>query len=218
MLAAVVDNMLIDLVHNGVDVILDAKIGDGFQFIISKHLAAGIGGVTDQNSLDAGLEGVLNDLGIKIEGGRHQGNEHRLTVGKNGLGAVVLKIGGEHGDLVAGVGQGKDGVHHGLRGADGDDHIRVGVQGAAHKAAGLPGQRLAEVWRAHGDGVLVRTQGTDFGQTVGQSFGRVEVRKALGQVDGVVGYGNPRHAADNGIGELGAFSAHGLHRSGPPGC
>ena len=137
MLVGGVDDVLIDLVHDGVDVIFDAEVGDGLELVVGEDLAAGVGGVADQDGLAAGLENILDVVGVEVKRRGLEGDEHRLAVSHDGLGAVVFKVGGEHGDLVAGVGEGKDGVHHGLGGADGDDHVGLGIEGQSHEPAGL---------------------------------------------------------------------------------
>ena len=62
-LVALVDDVLIDLVHDGVDVVLDAQVCDELQLFLGEDLAAGVGGVADQDGLGALLEGVLQDVG-----------------------------------------------------------------------------------------------------------------------------------------------------------
>ena len=201
MLVAVIDDMLIDLVHNGKRVILDAQLGNELQLVIGEDLAGRVRWVADQNGLRALLERVFQHICVEIELRRYQRNENRLTVSHDGLRAVILKIRGEHDDLVAGVRQGKDRVDHGLGRADGHDHIRLRIERAAHEAAGLAGKRLPEIRRAHGDGVLVRAERADLRQTVRQSLGRVKVGEALRQVDRAARKCHARHAPDDGIGE-----------------
>ena len=75
----------------------------------------------------------------------------------------------------------------------------LGSMVTAHEAALLFGQRLAEVLRAPGDGVLVEILVGDLGQAVQNSLGRVEVREALGQVDRAVLVGDAGHPPDDRI-------------------
>ena len=90
---ALVNDMLVNLVHDGINVVTDTQIRNQLQLIIGKDLTAGVGGVADQDRLDSLLEGILQHIGIKIECGRHQGDKDRLTLGHNGLGPIVLKVG-----------------------------------------------------------------------------------------------------------------------------
>ena len=155
MLVAVIDDMLIDFVHNGKRVILDAQLGNELQLVIGEDLAGRVRWVADQNGLRALLERVFQHICVEIELRRYQRNENRLTVSHDGLRAVILKIRGEHDDLVAGVRQGKDRVDHGLGRADGHDDVRIRVNGNAHEPAALAADRAAEIRRAHRDRVLV---------------------------------------------------------------
>ena len=200
-LVALVDNVLIHLVHDGERVILDAQLRDELQLVVSEHLAGGVRRVADEDGLCALFERVFQHVCIEVERRRDQRDEDRFTVSHDGLRAVVLKIRGEHDDLVAGVRQGEDRIDHGLGRADGHDHIRLRIERAAHEAAGLAGKRLPEIRRAHGDGVLVRAERADLRQTVRQGLGRVKVGEALRQVDRAARKCHARHAPDDGIGE-----------------
>ena len=207
-----VNDVLVHLVHDHVGVIADGHIPDELELLLGKHLAAGVGGVADQNGLCSLLEGILQHVGVKVEGGGDQGHEDGLAVRHDGLGPVVFKVGGEHDDLIPRVGEGENGIHHGLGGADGDHHIGVRVQVQAHEMAAFFGQGLAEVGGAHGNGILMGADGADLGQPVGDGLGRIEIRIALGQVDGAAGQGNAGHTADDGIGKLLCFTADVLHK------
>ena len=211
MLVGLIDDVLIDLVHDHIGVVLHGKLGDLLQLRTGEDLAAGVGRVADQDSLRTLLERIFQDVGIIVKVRRYQRNENRLTAHQKGLGAVILKIGREHDDLVAGVGDGKQSIHHGFSGADSHDHFRLRVQGAAHPFAAFFCQCAAEIGRAHGNGILVRAKRADLGEAVRQFLGRIKIREALGQVDGIIGNGDTGHAPDDGISKILAFSAHFLH-------
>ena len=206
-----VDDVLVHLVHDGVDIIFDAQVGDELQLGLSEHLAAGIGGIADQDGFGILLEGLLQHGGIKVERRGHQGNVDGLAVGHDDLRVVVFKIGREQDHLVTGIGEGEDGIHHSLSRADGHHHFGVGVQLAAHEAAALAGQRLAEVGRAHGDGILVGADSADLGQTVGDLLGRIKIREALRQIDGAHIQSNAGHTADDRVCEVLIFTVHFFH-------
>lgn len=94
MFMAFVDDVLIDLVHDGVDVVFDAEVGDEFEFVIGEDFAAWIGWVADKDGLDArGLEGVFEDLGVEVECGWVEGDEDGFAVGHDCLGAIIFKVG-----------------------------------------------------------------------------------------------------------------------------
>ena len=142
-------------------------------------------------------------------------DKHGLTIDHERLRTVVFKIRREHDNLVAGVRQGKERIDHRLGRADGDDHIRFRVERAPHKAPAFARERPPEVGRAHGDGVLVRTDGAQLRQTVGHGFGRGKIGKALREVDRAARQADAGHPADHGIGKMLAAAAHLLHTDRP---
>ena len=156
-------------------------------------------------------EGVLQHLGIEAERRRHERHEHRLAARHDGLGAVILKVGREHHDLVARIREGKNGVHHCLGRADGHDHLGLGIVFHAHEALTLTRERLTEVRRAHRDGILVRAEPADLLQSVGHRLGRVKIRKALRQVDRAAVDADASHPSDDGVGKMLVSSAQFLH-------
>ena len=201
MLVTFIDDMLIDLVHDGERVILDAELGNELQLVIGKDLAGRVRRVADQNGLCTLPERVLQHVCIEIEFRRDKRHKDRFTVGHDGLRAVILEIRGEHDDLIAGIRQGKDRIDHCLGRTDGHDHIGIRVKRAAHEAPGLAGQRLPEVRRAHRDGILVRAERADLGQTVSKRLGRIKVGEALRQIDRAARKAHACHAPNDGIGE-----------------
>ena len=156
MLVSIIDDMLVDLVHDGKRIILDAEFRNQFQFVVGEDFAGWIRRIADQNGLRALLESVFQHICIEVEFWRYQRYEDRFTVRHNSLRAVIFKIRGEHDDLVARIGQGKDCIDHGFCRADGYDHIGIRVECASHEAPSFAGQCLTEVRCAHRDGVLVR--------------------------------------------------------------
>ena len=69
------------------------------------------------------------------------------------------------------------------------------------RRAGLFRQRLPEVLRTEGHGVLMGAVVGGFGQRVGQLLRRVEIREALRQVDGIVLVVDAGHPADDRVGK-----------------
>ena len=85
--------------------------------------------------------------------------------------------------------------------------------GKTKRQAGLlRGERLAEVLRAPGDGVLVEVLVRYLRETVGDLLGRLKVGEALRQVDRAVAQGHARHPADDGIGEVFCSDGKFLHK------
>ena len=201
-----VDDVFVNFVRDDIGIVFDGQLRDGFQLLTGKDLATGVGRVAQDQRLGVLAEGVLQFVGIEAEFRRVQRDVDRLRAGEDGVRTVVFIEGREHDHLVAGVGHRHHRGHHRLGAAAGDDDFSVGVDGAAHQAALLFGQRLAEVLRAPGDGVLVEILVRHLGQAVEDLLGRLEIREALGEVHCAVLQRNARHAADDGIGKaLGAI-------------
>ena len=203
--------MLIHLVGDDIGVILLCQRGDELQLLPGKDLAAGVGGVAEDEGLDALTEGVLQLLGVEAEGGGLQGHIDGDGSGEDGIGSVIFIEGRENDHLVPGVHHRHHGGHHGLGTAAGGDDVPVRVDGQTHEAALFLSQRLPEVLSAPGDGVLVDVLPGNLGQTVEDLLRRVEVREALGQVHRAVFVGDAGHAADDGVGKgIGALG-QGFH-------
>ena len=79
MLMRLIDDVLIDFVHNDIGIIFDCQRRNLFQLLHGKDLAAGIGRITDQNCLCALFKSILQDIGIIAEGRRNQRNKDRLA-------------------------------------------------------------------------------------------------------------------------------------------
>ena len=212
MLVGGVDDVLVHLVGDDPHVVLLSQARDRLKLGAREDAAAGVGGVAQDERLHAVLRhGGLERGLVEGEGGRHERHVDGLGVAQNRVGAVVLIEGREHHDLVAGVAHGVHGAHHGLGAAAGDDDVLVGVDVDAHEAALLGGERLTEVLRAPGEGVLVRALVGDLRQAVEELLGRVEVGETLGEVDGAVLERHAGHAADDRVGEAVGRRAEGFH-------
>ena len=198
-----VDDVLVHLVGDDVDIVLGGHLGDGQQLLPGEHPATGVGGVAQHQCLGPLAEGGFQLIHVEGEGGGMEGHIDGLRPGEDGVGSVVLIKGREHDHLVAGIGDGHHGAHHGLGGAAGGHDLRIRVNGATHVMRLLFSQGLPEVLGAPGDGVLVRPLVGHLGQSVQNFFGRVKVRESLGQIHGAVFHGDAGHPADDGIGKVG---------------
>ena len=206
-----IDDVLIYLVGNDVHIVLGGQCRDGLQLFAGKDLAAGVGGVAQHQRLGVLAEGVLQHIGVKMEIRRHQRHIDRFRAGENGVRAVVFIERREDHHLVAGIGHGHHGGHHGLRAAAGDHDLTVGIDGAAHIAGLLGRQRLPEILGAPRDGVLVIVLIGHLRQPVKYLFGRFKIRKTLRQVHRAVLKRDPCHSADHRIGKAGSSFRKSLH-------
>ena len=214
MLVGSIDDVLVDLVGDDVDVVLGGHLRNGQKFLPGEHPAAGVGGVAQHQCLGVLAEGGLQLVHVKGEGGGMQRHVDGLGAGENGVGTVVFIERGEHHHLVAGVGDGHHGAHHGLGGPAGGNDLLVRVDGPAHEAGLLFGQGLPEVLGTPGDGVLMGAGVGHFRQAVQDRLGGIKVRESLGEVDCAVFQGHAGHPPDHGVGEAGGALGQRLGHEG----
>ena len=197
---ALVDDVLVDLVGDGIGAVPLAEGGDARQLVGAEDLPRGVVGRVQDEGPGPRSEGPGQPVQVQglAHGQRHgdgpRAAEHRVR-------AVVLVPGLEDDHFLPRVHQGQQHCRHGLRGAAGDRDLGLGIHGQAVAVLHLAGQGLAQPLRAPGDGVLVdvRADGRD-GGFLERLRGR-EVGEALGQVDGAMLVGEPRHPPDDRLGE-----------------
>ena len=148
-------------------------------------------------------ERILEHVRVKVEIRRHERHINRLCAGQDGIRAVILVERGENDDFIARIGDCHHRSHHRLGAAAGGDDFGVRIDPAAHEIGLLGGQRLTEVLRPPGNGILVVILVGHLRQTVEQLLRRLKVRETLRQVNRVILHGNARHATDDRVGKAG---------------
>ena len=148
-------DVLIHLVRDNIGVVLLRERRDNLQFCTGEHLAARIRRVAQNDGLRVLTERVLKHICVKVEIRRHERHINRLCAGQDGVRAVILVERGENDNLVARIGDCHHRSHHRLGAAAGRDNFGVRVDPAAHEIGLLGGQRLTEVLRTPGNGILV---------------------------------------------------------------
>ena len=160
---AVVEEVLVDFVAHDEDVLLDADVAEGFEFVGRIDGAGGVaGGVEDEQARargDGGAQGVGGELELGLVGGLDDdglgaGHLHHLR--------VAQPVGRGDDDFVAFLAGGEDDVEAGVFAAAGDDDLR-GLVGEAVLAFVLVGDGLAQLGDAGGGGV--------FGEAGGERLG-----------------------------------------------
>ena len=199
MLVRFVDDMFVHLIGDHIGVVPLDDVRDLQKLLPGKDLAAGIGGIAEDQRLRALPERVLQDLRIVAVVRRRQRDVDRDGAGENGIRPVVFIKGGEDRNAVAGVRDGHHRRHHGLRAAAGHDDLRVRIDGKSHVLRLLFGQRLPQILRAPGDGVLMHVLVLHLAEAVQDGLRRIKIREALGQVDGPELVGDPGHPPDHGV-------------------
>ena len=196
-----IDDVLIHFIGHHKGVVLDCQLCNGFQLVPAEHLAAGVGGVAQDQCLGTLGKAFLDKRNIKLISRRNQRDINGLCPGKNGVGPVILVKRREDHHLVAGVADGHHGCHHGFGAAAGHADLGVGIHLVVQGRAGLFRQCLTEVLRAKGHGILMRAVVGGLCQRIQQLLRRVKVRKTLRKVDGIVLVIDAGHAADDRIRE-----------------
>ena len=209
------DDVLIHLIRDDECVVLFRKRGDGGKLLPREHLAGGVGRVAEDERLRVLLEGGFKLCRVKMEIRRQQGDVDRLRAGKDRVRAVVFIERREYDDLVPGVADGHHCGHHGFCAAAGHDDLRIRVDVVPKGAGLLVRKRPAEVGRAEGDGILVRAGITGLCERIEDLARRVKIREALREVDRAMRVADARHAADDGVGELGNSFAQFGHKYTP---
>ena len=199
--AAVVEDVLVDLVGDRDHVPLPAERGDLLELLAGEDGAGRVVRVAEDDGLGPVVEGGGQLVGVEGPAGGADRDEPGGGAGEDAVGPVVLVERLREDHLVARVDQGEQGDEHRLGAAAGDGDLGLGVDVQAEVPGGVLGDGLAEVAGAPGDGVLVDV-GLDGPAGGGLDLGRGrEVGHPLGQVDGAVPGGLDRHPADHALGE-----------------
>ncbi len=200
-LGAVVEDVLVYLVGDGVCIPFLAEVGNLLELGAGEDFAGGVVGGVDDDGFGFGVEGGGKLFGPVGPFRRVEGDVAGGGAGEDAVGAVVFVEGLEDDDLVAGVDEGLEGGDHGFGGAAGDGDVGDGVAFDAVVGAGLAVYGGAQLGLAVGDGVLVEA-GVD-GDDGGFFYGRraFEVWEALRQVVAAGGVADAGHLADDGFGE-----------------
>ena len=147
---AVEDEVLVDLVGHRQQVVGAAQGGDLRQLVGREHLARRVVRRVEQHQLRLrGADGGGELVGVEGPVGRVQAHEARPRAGHGAAGGVGVVGRLEHDDLVAGLAQGEQGGGDGLGGADGDEHLGLGIEveavpgraGARPRRGAAPGSR-----------------------------------------------------------------------------
>ena len=90
MLCGRIDDMLVHLIRHHKGIVLDGQLCNGFQLVAAEHLAAGIGGIAQDQRLGTLGKALFDQADVKLIGGRHQRDIDGFCARKNGIGTVVL--------------------------------------------------------------------------------------------------------------------------------
>src|SRR5581483_9020608 len=198
---AVEDQVLVDLVGDGEEIVAAAQLGHLIERVGGEHLAGRVVRRVEEDEAGACGDGGGQVVGIEVPVGRVQPDQPGNGAGHGGAGGIGVVGGLEHDDLVARLAQGQHGGGDGLGGADGDQHLVFGRVGEAVPALLVLGHGAPQLGDARAGRVLV-VAGADGGHgDLTQLVGAVGVREALAEVDRAGGGGQFRHGGEDGGGE-----------------
>ena len=147
--------MLIHLIGDHKGVVFHSQLTDTHQLLPGEHLAAGVGGVADNDGLCPLLKALFHSIHVKAVLRRDQRDIYGVGPREDGVRAVVLVEGREHQHLVSRVANGHHSAHHSLGAAAGNHNLCFRVDLPANGPALFLRQRLTEILRAEGDGILM---------------------------------------------------------------
>ena len=201
MLRPVVQDVLVDLVGDGVAVPAPAEPPDVFQLVAGEDLPGRIVWRVDDNRLGVLVEGGREFTAIDREIRSAQRHVTRCRSGEDHVRPVILVERLEDDHLVARIDHGQHRRDHRLGRAAGHRHLAVGVADDAVIALRLGRDRGAQLGLAEGDRVLVQVgvDGRD-GSVLERPRG-FEIGKALREVEAADRVADARHLADHRLGE-----------------
>src|SRR4029077_8088769 len=157
---AVVENVFVDFIGDGKYVEFHAQVADQLKFAAGKHFAGGIvrSIYDDRFSLTVKRRSQLAFIECPLavrRVWRTQLHKPRLGAGNDRIRSVIFIERFEDHDLVAGIAHRQQGRDDGFGGAATNRDLALGIDRNALPHLHLPGDGVAQVFRAPGDGVLI---------------------------------------------------------------
>ena len=199
MLVRRINHMLIHLVCYYKSIVFERQFADGHQLFSRKYFSARIGRIADDNGFCTCLKSFFHQTNIKLIGRRNERNVDWLCSGKNSIGSIVLIKRRKYHYFISRVTDGHHGAHHGLGSSAGNHDLRIRIDLSSDGLSLFSGKRLTEIFRTESYGILVRSCIGYFCQCIQHGFGRIKIRKSLGQVDCPVFITDSGHTTDDGI-------------------
>ena len=152
-----VDNVLVHLVRDHKGVIPLCELRDLLHLFHRKYFSTGIRRITEDQCLRTGLKRPFQSFAVIMEIRRHKRHIDRICPGEDRVRPIVLIERAEHRDLISRIAHGHHRRHHRLRSPAGHNDLlfRIDLTGkflCIHFC-----QRVPEILRPKGDGILVRT-------------------------------------------------------------
>jgi|GEM_PF-5788933 len=207
--AAVIHHVLVHLVREHQDVGVAGQRRQGVDVLRAQHRAAGVVGSVDDDQAGTGRQRVFHLLPVHVEVRQLQRNMDGLAP-RQADGRVVGIIGRvEHDYFVARGHAGLDGIEQRFRGTRRYRHLLIHVCRAAVMIQHLGRDLFPQRRNARHGRVLVAAIVQIMGHTFAQRLRTIEVREALGKVDGPMLLCHSRHDCEDGCADIREFAAHG---------
>ncbi len=193
MRAAVEDDVLVDLVADGIGVVRLDQAGDERQLVRTEHLARRVMRGVEDEELGPGRESRLKRVFRQLPAGRLQADQTRNAAGAADERQIRIVERLDQHHLIARRDQPEAGCGEGLGGAGGDQHLGLPVEIEPVMAPIVPGHRLPQRRQSLHRRVLVGTGEAGGGGRLAHGDGAVFVREALAEVDRAVLAGERAH-------------------------
>ncbi len=211
MLACVEDQVLVDLVADGIAVESLQQPAERRELVAAEDLARGVHRRVEQNALglvaECGLQRVPGDLPV----GRLQAHQPRRGAGTPYHRQVAVVEGLEQHDLVTGLHQREDARRQGLGSPRADHDLALPVGLEAIEAPIVVGHGPAQLRHAHHRRVLVGEASGGVVEGLEHGHGPFLVGEPLAEIDGLMLDGEPRHDLEDGRAERRKGAVERLH-------
>ena len=144
MVFPVEDEVLVDLVGDGDDVVLATQLGDEREFVTSEHLACRIVRRVEKQRLCVRRERSPQLVGVEGPVGSAKGDHPANGATQGDAGGVGVVVGLEGDDLVAWPGEGEHGGSECLGSTGGDQDLAVRVELLAAEPGAVFAHRLTQ--------------------------------------------------------------------------
>ena len=209
-----IDDVLVGFVGDDKAIVFFSETQDGEQFVAREHLARGVAGVAEHDRFWLLCEGAFQFVFVKAEMRRMERHVDRLGARENRIGCVVLVEGRKDDDLISRIARRHHRDHHRLGAAAGDHEMPIRIDVESGEVRDLARQRLTKARSAPRHGILMKRTARGALQGSQNLLRRIEIRKALREVDRAVLIGHTRCAADDGFAEDGKAAGCSWHDRG----
>ena len=209
---AVEDDVLVYLIRHHMQAVVEGQGLKAAQIVVRPHRAGWVVRRIEDYQPGSRRDGLTHVVPIDAVGGRLERNVPRHAAGKphRRLIAVVSRI--EQDDLVAGPHHRGNRAEQRFGSAGGHRDLRLGIRREAVQIKHLAGDRLAQALNPRHGRILVVAVGEVVLHPFQQIGRPVEIREALGQVQGTLFRSQRRHDGEYGGADFGQLAVQAARR------